>query len=84
VFNRERFTWQRVLCQNAIRSVGKVPVGELSLSAEAECLSLPPDCSTDGQDKQAGGFPSADAVLEARLRSRGGPPERSSSERKFL
>ncbi len=38
----------------------RFPIGELSLSAEAECLSLPPDGSTDVQEKQAGGFPSAD------------------------
>ncbi len=43
----------------------RYPVGELSLSAETECLSLPPDCSTDVQAKQAGGFPSADAVLSS-------------------
>ena len=46
----------------------RYPVGELSLSAETECLSLPPDCSTDVQAKQARGFPSADAVLSSGYR----------------
>jgi hypothetical protein len=46
--DRERLTWQRVLCQNAIRSVVKVPVSELSLSAEPECLSLYVSIQTEG------------------------------------
>jgi hypothetical protein len=40
-FDREHFTWQRILCQNpAHEEAGKVPVGEPSLSGEPECLSL--------------------------------------------
>jgi hypothetical protein len=46
--DRERFTWQRVLCQNAMRSVVRVPVGELSLSGEPECLSLHVSILTEG------------------------------------
>jgi hypothetical protein len=40
-FDREHFTWQRILCQNpAHEEAGKVPVGEPSLSGEPECLVL--------------------------------------------
>ena len=38
--DRERFTQTRRSCLEPDRSVGKVPVGEPSLSAGAECLSL--------------------------------------------
>ena len=38
--DRERFTWQRVLCQNTIRLVVKEPVGELSHFPVGKCLSL--------------------------------------------
>src|SRR5260370_37673709 len=38
--DRERFTQTRRSCLEPDRSVGKVPVGEPSLSGEPECLSL--------------------------------------------
>src|SRR5216684_2817283 len=38
--DRERFTQARRSCLEPDRSVGKVPVGEPSLSGEPECLSL--------------------------------------------
>src|SRR5258708_8956106 len=38
--DRERFTQARPSCLEPDRSVGKVPVGEPSLSGEPECLSL--------------------------------------------
>ena len=38
--DRERFTQTRRSCLEPDRSVGKEPVGEPSLSAGAECLSL--------------------------------------------
>ena len=41
----------------------RCPVGELSLSTEAECLSLHADCSTNVQNVQEEGNPSADALL---------------------
>jgi len=41
----------------------RCPVGELSLSTEAECLSLQSDCSANAQNVQEEGYPSADAVL---------------------
>ena len=37
--DRERFTHTRRSCVEPDRSVGKAPVGELSLSSEEECLS---------------------------------------------
>jgi len=40
LLNRERFTQARTSCLEPDRSVGKLPVGKPSLSAEAECLSL--------------------------------------------
>jgi hypothetical protein len=40
MLDRERFTQARHSCLEPDRSVGKVPVGEPSLSTEAECLSL--------------------------------------------
>src|SRR5260370_42084716 len=40
LIDRERFTQARRSCLEPDRSVGKVPVGEPSLSGEPECLSL--------------------------------------------
>jgi len=40
MIDRERFTRTRHSCTEPDRSVGKEPVGELSLSGESECLSL--------------------------------------------
>jgi hypothetical protein len=40
MIDRERFTCIRHSCTEPDRSVGKEPVGELSLSGEPECLSL--------------------------------------------
>jgi hypothetical protein len=40
MLDRERFTQARHSCLEPDRSVGKVPVGEPSLSGEPECLSL--------------------------------------------
>ncbi len=40
MIDRERFTQARHSCLEPVRSVGKEPVGELSLSSEEECLSL--------------------------------------------
>ncbi len=40
MIDRERFTHTRHSCVEPVRSVVKVPVGEPSLSAGAECLSL--------------------------------------------
>jgi hypothetical protein len=49
MIDRERFPWQRVLCQNATRSVRKVPIGEPSLSSVEECLSLHGSLLTEGE-----------------------------------
>jgi hypothetical protein len=46
----------------------RCPVGELSLSTEAECLSLHADGSTNVQNVQEEGNPSADAVLSSGYR----------------
>jgi len=40
MIDRERFTQARYSCLEPVRSVGKEPIGELSLSGEPECLSL--------------------------------------------
>ena len=48
MIDRERFTQARHSCLEPVRSVGKVPVGELSLSGLPECLSLRDPILTDG------------------------------------
>jgi len=40
MIDEEHFTSASILAENAICSVVKVPVGELSLSPKGECLSL--------------------------------------------
>ena len=67
-----------VLAGNPGHSVGKEPVGELSLSAEAECLSLQADYSTNVQKGQE--TPSADAFLSSRPMNGGGHPERTNGD----
>jgi|GEM_PF-3375893 len=52
-----------ILVRNPTVQLEKNPVGELSLSTEAECLSLHADGSTNVQNVQEEGNPSADAVL---------------------
>jgi hypothetical protein len=47
MIDRERFTQARYSCLEPVRSVGNVPVGELSLSGEPECLSLQGTILTD-------------------------------------
>ena len=47
MIGRERFTQARYSCLEPIRSVGKVPVGELSFSGGPECLSLRNTILTD-------------------------------------
>ena len=47
MIDRERFTQARHSCLEPVRSVGKVPVGELSLSGRPECLSLQDAILTD-------------------------------------
>ena len=47
MIDRERFTQARHSCLEPDRSVGKVPVGELSLSGKPECLSLRDPILTD-------------------------------------
>jgi hypothetical protein len=54
--DRERFTQARHSCLEPDRSVGKVPVGELSLSSKEECLSLPGEDSTSVQGTQESVF----------------------------
>src|SRR5216684_7636121 len=50
--DRERFTQTRRSCLEPDRSVGKEPIGEPSLSAGAECLSLYAQDSTHVRKKQ--------------------------------
>jgi hypothetical protein len=47
MIDRERFTQARHSCLEPVRSVGNVPVGELSLSGKPECLSLRDAILTD-------------------------------------
>src|SRR5712692_11346944 len=55
-----------VLAGNPGHSVGKEPIGELSLPGEPGCLSLQADCSTNVQNVQEA--PSADALLSSGYR----------------
>ena len=58
--DRERFTQTRRSCLEPDRSVGKVPVGEPSLSAGAECLSLHATMLAQ-QEKSGNGNPATQA-----------------------
>ncbi len=48
MIDRERFIQARHFCLEPVRSVGKMPIGELSLSGKPECLSLQGVILTDG------------------------------------
>lgn len=52
MIDRERFTQARRSRLEPVRSVGKVPVGELSLSCEQECLSLQDPILTDKRENR--------------------------------
>src|SRR5258708_19566328 len=65
MIDRERFTQARYSCLEPVRSVGKEPVGELSLSSEPECLSLQESILTDqskpGKGNRIKDYPGAQA-----------------------
>ena len=65
MIDRERFTQARYSCLEPVRSVGNVPVGELSLSGKPECLSLQDPILTDqektGKPDRMKDYPSAQA-----------------------
>jgi len=65
LIDRERFTQARYSCLEPDRSVGKEPIGELSLSGEPECLSLQqsilPDQEKTGKLNRMKDYPGAQA-----------------------
>jgi hypothetical protein len=71
-----------ILVRNPTVLLEKSHAGELSLSGEPGCLSLQSDGSTNVQNVQEEGFPSAHAFLSSRRLKAGGHPERIFGEQK--